>query len=105
MPSIYDKCEITFNNGVNPINFPFTVDLSDYEDTFVVESEIAIDKMVRGWIGDVRIVLRGYRLDDTCNFNENAVDVVMYKDTLCYRKTVDISRSGPAIYKYMFMKY
>ena len=105
MFSVYGKCEITFNNGVNPIDFPFVVDLSDYEDTFVVESEIAIDKIVRGWIGDVRIVLRGHKIDDTYHWNENAVDVIVYKDALCYRRTVNVSRDSPAIYKYMFMKY
>lgn len=102
MFSVYDKCEITFNNGVNPITFPYCVDLNDYEDTFVIETVVAIDKMVRGWLGDVRIVLRGYKMED---WNENATDVVLYKDVLCYRRIVEVSDTHPVTYKYMFMKY
>lgn len=102
MFSVYDKCEITFNNGVNPINFPYCVDLRDYEDTFIIETVVAIDDMKRGWIGDVRIVLRGNKIDD---WNKKVVDVVLYKDVLCYRHTIEISDTHPVTYKYMFMKY
>lgn len=102
MFSVYDKCEITFNNGVNPINFSYCVDLRDYEDTFIIETVVAIDCMKRGWIGDVRIVLRGNKIED---WNKKAVDVVLYKDVLCYRHTIEISDAHPATYKYMFMKY
>lgn len=102
MFSVYDKCEITFNNGVNPINFPYYVDLRDYEDTFIIETVVAIDDMKRGWIGDVRIVLRGNKIED---WNKKAVDVVLYKDVLCYRHTIEISDTHHVTYKYMFMKY
>lgn len=105
MFSIYNKNRIVFNNGNDAIDFQFGAYISDFEDTFVIETQIAIDDIVRGWIGDVRIVLNGQSLDSTCNWNEEAVDVVLYKDALCYRRTVEHSSTQPVTYKYMFMKY
>lgn len=105
MFSIYDKNRIVFNNGTGAIDFQFGADISDFEDTFVIETQITIDGIARGWIGDVKIVLNGHSLDSTCNWNEEAVDVVLYKDALCYRRTVEYSSTQPATYKYMFMKY
>lgn len=105
MFSVYDKNRIVFNNGTGAIDFQFGADISDFEDTFVIETQIAIDDITRGWFGDVKIILNGHSLDNTCNWNEEALDVVLYKDALCYRRTVEHSSAQPATYKYMFMKY
>ena len=39
------------------------------------------------------------------NWNEKADDVVLYKDALCYRRTVEYDYPQAATWKYMFMKY
>ena len=105
MFSIYNRSQIVFNNGNGAIDFQFGAEISDYEDTFVIETQIAIDDIVRGWLGDVRIVFSGHSLDNDCNWNKEAMDVVLYKDALCYRRTVEYNSTEPAVYKYMFMKY
>lgn len=105
MFSIYDKNQIVFNDGAKSIDFHYGADIVDFEDSFVIETQIAIDNMVRGWMGDVRIVLSGKNIDNLCNETDDAKDVVLYKDALCYRRTVEFNYPQAATWKYMFMKY
>lgn len=105
MFSIYDKNRITFNDGTKVIDFVYGAEIVDFEDSFVLETQIAIDDIVRGWLGDVRIVLTGRSIIDYCTTEDNVQDVVLYKDALCYRRTVEQSYPEAATYKYMFMKY
>lgn len=105
MFSIYDRNRIIFSNPSETIEFPFGAEFVDYEDTFVIETRIAIDDMRRGWIGDVQIVLSGRSLDDTGNWNDKVNDVVIHRDVLCYRRIMEFDSEHVAVWKYMFMKY
>lgn len=105
MFSVYDKNRIVFSSETRSIDFQFGANILDFEDTFVIETQIAIDDLARGWIGDVRIVFNGRSLDSSDNWNEKADDVVLYKDALCYRRTVEYDYPQAATWKYMFMKY
>lgn len=105
MFSIYNAGNIIFYCGGEAIEFPFAIDISDFEDSFVIETQIAIDEIRRGWVGDVRIILSGHRMDDTHNWNDNAKDVVIHKDVLCYRRTMELNNQQAVTWKYMFMKY
>lgn len=105
MFSVYDRNQIVFNDGTKSINFHFGADIYDYEDSFVIETQITIDDITRGWMGDVRIVLTGQEFGNICNPTDDAKDVVLYKDALCYRRTMELNHPGAAIWKYMFMKY
>lgn len=102
---IYDKNMIVFSNPSETIEFPFGAYITDYEDTFVIETQIAIDDIRRGWIGDVQIVLSGQSIDSACNCNDNVHDVDTHKNVLCYRRIMDMDDQRAATWKYMFMKY
>jgi hypothetical protein len=105
MFSIYNKDQIIFQNAAEIIEFPFGADITDYEDSFVIETQVAIDGIKRGWIGDVQIVLSGKSMDDTCNWNDDAHDLVVHKNVLCYRRIIDLNDQQACTWKYMFMKY
>lgn len=105
MFSIYDRNRIIFSTPSEEIEFQFGADIADYEDTFVIETQVAIDEIRRGWVGDVKVMLSGQSLDDTCNWNDKAHDVVTYKNVLCYRRIMDYDSQHVVTWKYMFMKY
>ena len=105
MFSVYDRNQIVFDNGVKSIDFQFGADVFDYEDSFVLETQVAIDDIVRGWTGNVSIVLTGQDFSDICNPTNGAKDVVLYKDALCYRRVMELNHPGAAVWRYMFMKY
>ena len=105
MFSVYDRNQIVFNDGTKVIDFQFGADIIDYDDSFVIETQVGIDDITRGWMGDVRIVLTGQEFSDICNPTDNAKDVVLYKDALCYRRIMEFNHPSAATWKYMFMKY
>lgn len=105
MFSIYDKNRIIFSTSSEEIEFPFGPDIVDYEDTFVIETQIAIDEIRRGWIGDVQIILSGQSFDGVNNWNDEVHDAVIYKNVLCYRRIMDYNDQNVVTWKYMFMKY
>jgi hypothetical protein len=105
MFSIYNKNTIIFRDPSEEIEFPFGEEITDYEDTFVIETRIAIDDIRRGWIGDVEILLSGQSIDATCNWNDKVNDAVIHRDVLCYRRIMEFDSEHVAVWKYMFMKY
>ena len=105
MISIYDRNKIVFNDGNKVIDFWCGADIIDFEDSFVLETQVAIDDITRGWIGDVSIMLSGKQIDDLCNETDDANDTVLYKDALCYRRTAEVTYPQVVTWKYMFMKY
>lgn len=105
MFSVYGRNQIVFNDGTKLIDFQFGANIIDYDDSFVIETQVGIDDIVRGWMGDVRIILTGSEYSDICNPTDNAKDVVLYKDALCYRRIMEFNHPGAAVWKYMFMKY
>lgn len=106
MFNIYDKTKnIIFMNNDRSISFPHPVNLADYEDYFIIETQISLGDITRGWVGDVKITLSGI---DCCQLNnpqERVEEEIVYKDALCCRRIFDMDDDTVAIWKYTFNKY
>ena len=96
---------IIFDDGVHTVYYPWPFDLIDFEDYFVIETEVEIDKVSRGWLGDITFVLSGYNLDEPGTMHENVDKEVTCRDALCVRRVFDRSSDNVVLWKYTFNKY
>ena len=102
MFNVYDKNTVFFSNKDKTIVLPFRVDIEDYEDYITIETQISLDEITRGWLGDITIKLSG------CEFltlDGNTEEDVVYKDVLCIRRIFNQYSGDVTTWKYMFMKY
>ena len=107
MLNIYDRIkEIVFDNGINIICGQWPVEIKDYEDYFIVETQTEIDDISRGWLGNVKFILTGSSFDEiSCMSKKSESQVVVYKDVLCVRCIFDLESGHVASWKYTFNKY
>ena len=102
MFNIYNTNTIFFSDKDKTVALPFKVDIEDYEDYITIETQISLDGIARGWIGDITIRLYG------CNYltlDDSAEEDVVYKDMLCVRRIFNQYGGDVTTWKYMFMKY
>lgn len=106
MFNIYDKTKnIIFTNNNSSISFPYLVDLVDYEDYFIIETQISLGGIARGWVGDVKIILSGIDYYQINSPQERVEEEIIYKDVLCCRRIFDLNTDNVATWKYTFNKY
>lgn len=96
---------IIFDDGIYSVDYPYQVTLDDYEDYFTIETEIEIDRVARGWLGDITFILSGCEISPDCFPEENVSTEVTYKDALCVRRTFELSSDRVALWKYTFNRY
>jgi len=107
MLNVYDRIkEIVFDNGINIICGQWPVEIKDYEDYFIIETQAEIGDISRGWLGNVKFILTGNSFDETSCMSEKSVSKkVEYKDVLCVRCTFDLISDCVVSWQYTFNKY
>jgi hypothetical protein len=107
MLNVYNRIKtIVFNNGVSGFCGTWPVEIKDYEDYFVIETQAEIDGVSRGWLGNVKFILTGNSFDETsCMSEKNVSKEVEYKDALCVRCTFDLISDYVVSWQYTFNKY
>lgn len=106
MCNIYDKIEyIIFDDGKDRFVFQYSPDIQDCEDYLIIETQIEIGDIGRGWVGDIRIRLSGIDIVELNNPQQRVETEVEYKDVLCCRRIFDIDYERVATWKYTFNKY
>ena len=74
--------------------------IEEYDHEIVLETQIIIDDMDRGWIGDLYYSGVGLALDNT----DNITTEVCLKDVLCARITISYQRGSAVTWRYTFLK-
>jgi hypothetical protein len=108
MINVYDRTKVIyFDDGISTgYCCTWPVEIKDYEDYFIIETQATIDGVSRGWLGDVKFVLTGSGFDKTsCVPEKNISTEVIYKDVLCVRRIFDLASDGVASWQYTFNKY
>lgn len=107
MFNVYDRTKsIVFDNGISAVSCTWPVEIKDYEDYFIIETQATIDEVSRGWLGDVAFILTGNGFDETSCMSEKSISKeVVYKDVLCVRRIFDLASDCVASWQYTFNKY
>lgn len=107
MLNIYDRTKvIVFDNGRDAIGYTWPVEIKDYEDYFIIETQAEIDEISRGWLGDVKFTLAGSSFDEiNCMPEKSISKEVVYKDALCVRRIFDLASGHATSWQYTFNKY
>ena len=107
MLNIYDRTKvIVFDNGIDAIGCAWPVEIKDYEDYFIIETQAEIDEISRGWLGDVKFILTGSGFDETKCMPEKSISKeIVYKDVLCVRRIFDLTSDHVISWQYTFNKY
>lgn len=110
MFGFYDTCEsVDFKGSRNEhwTHFPYLADIEDDEDSLTISTEVVIDYIDRGWIGDVTFNLKGYDLGVEWSSDQEytAFQKVKLNDVLCIRRTFSKCKKETGVWKYTFLKY
>ena len=102
---VYERIVVSFkDNNDNEIDAKYICSFDDqYVDEIIIESDVKIDGINRGWIGDLfRIAERAYSVEEG-DF-KNKTSTSCFKDVLCARVTVCYEPGAAVRWKYTFLK-
>lgn len=102
---VYERIVASFkdNNG-NVVDAKYISSFDDqYIDEIIIESDVQIEGMNRGWVGDLfRIAEKAYDINDASFKNKTSTSC--YKDVLCARVTACYEPDSVVRWKYTFLK-
>jgi len=102
---VYERIVVSFkDNSGNEINAKYISSFDDqYIDEIIIESDVKIDGINRGWVGDLfRIAEKAYSVEDG-DF-KNKTSASCFKDVLCARVTACSEYGSVVRWKYTFLK-
>lgn len=108
MPKVYDKCEaIELKNYCNEQweRFAYVSEIEDYDTYFIVQTQITLDHVERGWRGDITLCFTGFDINDFESAPSKHSRRVQFKDVLCARYTISHKMDEVAVWRYVFLKY
>ena len=108
MFNVYEKCEsIDFKGSRNEnwLHFPYFADIDDDEDSLTISTQVVIDYIDRGWVGDITLNFVGYTTNDEYWLENKAFQKIKLRDVLCIRRTFSKHPNEAATCKYTFLKY
>lgn len=77
--------------------------LSDYDDYFEIETDVAIDDVIcRGWIGNIVCELRGFTV---INDDEPVYTHQEFPNVLCTKRTFEVNPNEAVSWTYTFNKH
>ena len=98
----YDKIKlVAVQNNDNKYEFKSVTGLDEYDHEIVVTSQLQLDGLNRGFIGDLFYHLRGFSIEDE---KKEVTTVTGYKDVLLARITVSAYPDSVVEWKYTFLK-
>lgn len=103
---VYERIVVSFkDNSGNEIHAKYISSFDDqYIDEIIIESDVQIDGINRGWVGDLfRIAENAYNVEDG-SLNKNKTSVACFKDVLCARVTACYEPDTAVRWKYTFLK-
>ena len=98
--------KLKFENYNFKFEFEYVKEFSNKDDTVVIVSNIEIDCLHRGWIGDITYwATRGYDVANCYDDNTYTSEPQSIKDVLLVRIEADASVESPVEWTYTFLKY
>lgn len=101
MAKVYDVCRVVFGD----IKHNYPVEILELGDSIEIKTDVVIDGVNRGWIGDITFNFDGYDLDDHNTVGRNAHEPSVLSDVLCCRRTFDSNDGNMISWTYTFLKY
>lgn len=104
---VYDRINVILKDSYGnefPIKHMTSFD-DQYIDETIIESDIKIDGVERGWIGDMFMVADVfYDVEKDCNKIKEDRTIYIRKDVLCARVTACYEHDSIVSWKYTFLK-
>ena len=99
---IYEKMNcVTVKNDNSKYEFNCVTSFDEYDHEIVVTSNVQIDCLKRGYIGDLFYHTKGHSVQDA---RKEVTTVTGFKEVLLARITVSSSPGYPIEWKYTFLK-
>ena len=104
MFNVYDKVNVILNDGNNVIEFKYLHGIQDFDDYIILETDVVIGNIERGWVGNLTFRFHGSDLEhpitgDTVRATKTLTDV------LCSARTCEYDCDHVVTWKYKFLKY
>ena len=93
-----------FDNHITTTKCDFVYGIEDFSDEFVIDTQVIIDYVDRGWVGDVTFYFEGMDIKDGCG-HTNIKDKFSYKNVLCTRRCLNKQFDECSVWRYTFLKY
>ena len=101
MFNIYNAIDIEFNNGEESSTYRYLCDISDFDDYFIIRTEVIFGTINRGWRGDMTFKFYGFNLEKSAKTQEE----VELKDVLCINRKFEKNEDSNIVWEYKFSKY
>lgn len=96
---------VHFQNNNIGAGFNYISEFEDSYDTIRIETQIQIDFVERGWLGDITYwATNGFDTKD-CNSDDITSEPICVKDVLCVRVEVKSESDSAVTWTYTFLKY
>lgn len=101
MANVYDICNLVFGG----IAHNYSVEIREFGDSIEIITDVVIDSIDRGWIGDITFNFDGYNICSCNTSGHDAHESFALKDVLCCRRTFEKNDGGVVGWTYSFLKY
>jgi hypothetical protein len=92
---------VTVKNNNNEYSFNCITGFEEYDHEIVVETDVQIDGLVRGFVGDLFYRTKGTSIKDA---KKEVTTVSCFKEVLLARITVSAQPGYAIVWKYNFLK-
>ena len=92
---------ITLNNEDGRIECNHVVSFNEYDDDITLETDVPIEDIKRGWVGDMFCHLRGFNI---CNQESKVTTCKSIHNVLFSKFTVSCEPNSPVRWTYTFLK-
>ena len=104
MAKLYDGCNLIFKNHEHMIIHSHDCCIRDFDDYIEIETTLVLDKIDRGWMGEIRFDFNGLSIENY-NGERNEHELVALKDVLCTSRTFNKDFKDVVVWTYKFLKY
>ena len=105
---VYERIgRVLFHKDNVSVGFNYISEFEDSHDSIVITTDIAIDFVERGWLGDITYwATNGWLVNDyTCDTGDLTSEPTYIRDALCIRVEARSEPERPVEWKYTFLKY
>ena len=100
--NIYDRISyIALNNEDGRIECKYVVSFDEYDDDITFETDVPIENIQRGWVGDMFVHLVGVKFSD---MNKNVTTTKSINNVLLSKITVSCAPNEVVHWRYTFLK-
>ena len=104
MFNVYDKVNVILNDGNNVIEFKYLHGIQDFDDYIILETDVVIGNIERGWVGNLTFQFKGSDLERPST-GGTVRETKTLTNVLCSARTCEYNCDYVVTWKYKFLKY